>query len=205
MTAAVFGIIVCGRLVQTEFQQVDQTHFIINVEDADNVNHVVVFLTGSQPLPDGMSASVYFSWPEPLRPPSWIYLGYISNQKPSAVFRVSTLKSDGTGTTEIACGHTPYGLQQQSSQTAQIGLSVEPHVQVSGLTPAPQAQPSRLPSFVQFADKMLQNFVNYASSFSVVQAQMVPTPNDAFVSLTVVQKWYENFQRRMQLNPNFWK
>ena len=52
---------------------------------------------------------------------------------------------------------------------------------------------------------MLQNFVNYSSSFSVTQAQMSPAPAESFIPLSVVQRWYENFQRRLEMNPNFWK
>ncbi|XP_015122225.1 uncharacterized protein LOC107044727 isoform X4 [Diachasma alloeum] len=48
-----FGIIVSGRLVETNILQMNQNQFLITVPDADNVNHVVVFLTGSIPFPEG--------------------------------------------------------------------------------------------------------------------------------------------------------
>ncbi|KAJ6647783.1 Protein OPI10 like, partial [Pseudolycoriella hygida] len=54
------GCIVSGRLVQTDFQQVGETQFLINIPDADNINHIVVFLTGVVPLPNGSAGSVYF-------------------------------------------------------------------------------------------------------------------------------------------------
>ena len=56
MAVSVFGMIVAGRLVSTDFQVVDETHFIINVPEADNIRHIIVFLTGSQPLPDNTAA-----------------------------------------------------------------------------------------------------------------------------------------------------
>ncbi|XP_037088042.1 protein OPI10 homolog isoform X2 [Pollicipes pollicipes] len=199
MAVSVFGMIVAGRLVSTDFQVVDETHFVITVQEADDIRHIVVFLTGSQPLPNDMAAGVYFSWPEPNSPPTWIYLGYLSNSKPSAVFKVASLKR-GSGTTAV-----PSGLVQQFSHSAQVGIAVEPEVQVAGLTPANATEPSSVPSFVEFTQKMLQNFVNYASSFSLTQAQMTPAPSECFIALSVVQKWYENFQRRLEMNPNFWK
>ncbi|GBO24574.1 Protein OPI10, partial [Araneus ventricosus] len=79
--------------VQTDFQPLDNTKFVTNIVDADNVNHLVVFLTGAQPFPDGYGASVYFSWPDPSAAPSWQLLGFISNTKPSAIFKISKLKS----------------------------------------------------------------------------------------------------------------
>lgn len=39
--------------VQTDFQQVGENQFLTTITDADNVNHIVVFLTGQMPLPDG--------------------------------------------------------------------------------------------------------------------------------------------------------
>ena len=55
--------------------------------DAESVNHVVIFLTGAIPFPEGMGGAVYFSWPQPGGGQSWQLLGTISNTKPSAIFR----------------------------------------------------------------------------------------------------------------------
>ena len=71
-----FAIIVSGRLVswsislvywlflfiyfvqpQTEFVQVDNSKFLITIPNADNINHIVVFMTGVTPFPDGMAGS----------------------------------------------------------------------------------------------------------------------------------------------------
>jgi protein Hikeshi len=53
--------------VQTDFVQPDQTHFLLNIPNADAINHIVVFLTGQQMFPDGLgggggssSYSTYF-------------------------------------------------------------------------------------------------------------------------------------------------
>lgn len=43
--------------VQTDFQQVGENQFLINVPDADNINHIVVFLLGTVPFPDGMGGA----------------------------------------------------------------------------------------------------------------------------------------------------
>lgn len=60
-------------------------------------------------------------------------------------------------------------------------------------------------NYTQFGQKMLENFFNYMSSFAVNQRQMQPNPGETFVPLSSVQTWYQNFQRRLQQNPNFWK
>jgi protein Hikeshi len=40
---------------------VSDTQFVTTVEDADNINHLVIFLTGTQPFPDGFGGSGIFS------------------------------------------------------------------------------------------------------------------------------------------------
>ena len=47
--------------VQTNFQMVTDNQFVTTVEDADNINHLVIFLTGTQPFPDGFGGSGIFS------------------------------------------------------------------------------------------------------------------------------------------------
>jgi len=88
---------------------------------------------------------------------------------------------------------------------AQIGISVEPLDQLAQQTPASQSTPSSLNTFVEYTQKMLGNFFNYASSFAITQVQMTPNPSESFVPLSVVQRWYENYQRKMTNDPNFWK
>jgi len=43
--------------VKTDFQQIGTTQFVTVVQEADNINHVVVFLTGVQPFPEGFGGS----------------------------------------------------------------------------------------------------------------------------------------------------
>lgn len=193
------GVIVSGRLVQTDFQQITDTQFLINIPEADNVNHVVVFLTGTTPFPEGMAGAVYFSWPDPNAPPSWQLLGFLSNAKPSAIFKISQLKK-----LEDMVTNSPvnvFGSNLPISHTAQIGVSIEPESSLLQQTPATTSTES----YFQFGQKMIENFFNFVSSFSQTQSQMVPSPNETFVPLSTVQTWYTNFQRRLQHNPNFWK
>ncbi|KAL6261325.1 hypothetical protein P5V15_008845 [Pogonomyrmex californicus] len=193
------GIIVAGRLVQTDFQQVGENQFLITVPDADNINHIVVFLTGTIPFPDGMGGAVYFSWPDPNAPPNWQFLGYISNVKPSAIFKISNLKKNH----EFANSNLGIFGVGKISHVAQIGVSVEPLAVIEQQVATVTATTTN--SFVEFVQKMLTSFVNYVTSFTVTQAQMTPNPTENFVPLSTLQSWYETFERRLQQNPNFWK
>lgn len=80
-----FGCCVAGRLLQTNLQQVDETHAYFELTNANGINHICVFLLGTGkfisftmykqytdsnvkfpilvPFPDGYGAAVHFFWP----------------------------------------------------------------------------------------------------------------------------------------------
>lgn len=66
-------------------------------------------------------------------------LGYISNNKPSAIFKISTLKRlDEMETNGLSAAMSQFNVfgSQPISHTAQIGVSIEPESQVTQLVPA---------------------------------------------------------------------
>lgn len=81
-----FGVLVSGRLVQTAAQQVSPSKMVFALDNATDVQTLVVFLTGQSPLPQGACAVVWLGWP-PFN--SWKYLGYLTNERPSAVYKVT--------------------------------------------------------------------------------------------------------------------
>ncbi|XP_026323766.1 protein OPI10 homolog [Hyposmocoma kahamanoa] len=198
--ANVFGLIVSGRLVQTDFTPMSETQFLTTILEADAINHVVVFLTGAVPLPVGTAGMVYWSWPDPAAPPNWQLLGHISNSKPSAIFKISNLKKlhELSGENKFL---SAFG-QQKICHNAQIGISIEPESNVQLLASSVAQQTE---DYITFAQKMLENLVNFVASFTVTQEQMTPTPGVLYLPLSTLQTWYQNFERRLQQNPNFWR
>ncbi|XP_077587323.1 protein Hikeshi isoform X1 [Stigmatopora nigra] len=195
-----FGCLVAGRLVQTNAVQVASDKFVFDLPEYEKVNHVVVFMLGTVPFPDGMGGAVYFSFPDPESGGSvWQLLGFIANDKPSAIFKISGLKT-GQG------GAHPFGAVASATPSmAQIGVSVEPLEQLAQQTPVSGAAASTADTLRLFTQKMLDSLYNFASSFAVTQGQMTPNPSESFVPASCILKWYDNFQRRMNQNPNFWK
>ena len=108
-----------GRLVDTAFREVDNTHAVIDISDFANINHLVVFLTGQTPFPEGTGGAVYFSRPEANAPANqpWQYLGMISNQKPSAIFKVAKLKSQQSDEQSMT---NKFQMQMQQNQPAPV-------------------------------------------------------------------------------------
>ena len=87
-----FGCCVAGRLLQTNLQQIDETHACFELPNAETINHICVFLIGTGaswptyftscsitdqirppagladsditvPFPEGYGATVHFFWP----------------------------------------------------------------------------------------------------------------------------------------------
>ncbi|XP_019734566.1 protein Hikeshi [Hippocampus comes] len=197
-----FGCLVAGRLVQTDAAQVASDKFVFNLPDYESVNHVVVFMLGTVPFPAGMGGAVYFSFPDPASGgPVWQLLGFIANDKPSAIFKISGLTA-----AQDRGGAHPFGcVASAAPSVAQVGVSVEPLEQLAQQTPVSGAAASTADTLRLFTQKMLDSLYNFASSFAVTQAQMTLNPNETFVPSSCILKWYENFQRRMSQNPNFWK
>ena len=48
-----FAVMVAGRLPQVDFQTVDSNKYLITIPDADSINFLVVFMTGSVAFPPG--------------------------------------------------------------------------------------------------------------------------------------------------------
>jgi hypothetical protein len=198
--------------VQTEFQPISEVQFVATIPDADSINHIVVFLTGAIPFPEGTAGQgtttdpnqppkhffcvVYFSWPDPIAPPNWQPLGHISNMKPSAIFKISSLKKleEMGNSMNILFG------QSHIVHNAQIGIAIVPLSNISEVI-----SPNNPSNNITFAHKMLDNFMNFVLSYSTTQPHMVPDPNATYVPLSAVQNWYTNFERRLQQNPNFWR
>lgn len=101
MADQMFGLIVAGRPPES-FKQVGEAEFLCELQSIDTVNHLVVFMTGTQLIPDGYAASgqsytqyfhqkfsVYICWQTGEDVSSWNYLGAIGNVKPSSIFKIS--------------------------------------------------------------------------------------------------------------------
>ncbi|CAG8716106.1 6391_t:CDS:2, partial [Cetraspora pellucida] len=154
--------------IQTNLQQVDVNKYVFEIPDAGTINHIVVFLLGTVPFEPGYAATVHFLWPGGEH--GWKLLGMLSNDKPSAIFRLRGSAIPGTtnaftssnafsfGSTKLI---TNYNTDEMSmdvndlssatiSVTATLGISIEPVAMVeSQIATLPQTsnQPQTSSSF----------------------------------------------------------
>ena len=209
--------------MNTNVQQAGPNTFLLAVDGAESINHIVIFLTGQVPFSDGFGGSIYLGWPSTaggqaslnLDGVSWQLLGFISNEKPSAIFKIAKVKPH-----EVVAN--PFGGSMDvdmstatgnslSLASALVGVSVEPLLEIVQKTPSADTAASTVDSFTEFSQKMLENFFNYAGSFAAspaqiaLQQQMGNQTNESYIPFSTLQQWYLNFQRRLRSNPDFWK
>ncbi|KAJ2743011.1 hypothetical protein GGI20_004063 [Coemansia sp. BCRC 34301] len=196
-----FGCIVAGRLVQTNLQQVDVNKYVFELPDAHSINHIVVFLLGTVPFEPGYAATAHLLWPNK----SWQMLGALSNDKPSAIFRLKATI-------------TPEEAARMPGVNAELGISIEPiqaiehQLQQMRQQQQQQQQPGASNTLVvaqpgqtavqQFAERMLQSLFDYVMSFATqLDASMGGLGSGAAVQVLpvkVFEDWYNSFLRKVQ-------
>ncbi|KAJ3030933.1 UNVERIFIED_CONTAM: DNA polymerase delta subunit 4, partial [Siphonaria sp. JEL0065] len=94
--------------------------------DLDPPTHILEILNveGRQSIKEIQEAL----WPNPKAPPTWQLLGLLSNEKPSAVFKLgqkhSSSGSGGSDSTMMEDSH--FNLSSEPPITASLGISIEP-------------------------------------------------------------------------------
>ncbi|ORZ07817.1 hypothetical protein BCR42DRAFT_382988 [Absidia repens] len=212
-----FGCIAAGKLVQTNIQQVDVNKYVFELENAQTINHLVVFLLGTIPFESGFAATVHLLWPNK----DWQLLGGLSNEKPSAIFRIG-----GKGNNNSNTNNDTMMTDQAQPQTATVGISIEPMVtveqQLSTLQPtttatslvksAPlgsqQSSSVSMTQVGQMASRVIENLYNYVTSFAVQDLPMDGVTlgqitERGYLPLPAFQKWYDNLSRKLANDPNY--
>ena len=225
-----FGCCVAGRLLQTNLQQVDETHALFELSAASTINHICVFLLGTGKLNSSVAVNCLIVsnystvsrrlWgycPFPLarqRIPAygdvsspycrWLliltHLLRLSNEKPSAIFRLRGSFTPHSSSTHTAFSSAPLSAPNVSDDvTAILGLSIEPLVQI-------QNQMSTLPSTVAksrqdpmrdptvLAERIVKHLFNYVSGFAGGGGV---TP-ESVVPMSIIARWYDIFLSKVR-------
>lgn len=108
MTAQpLFGVVIPGRPLITEFQVVDATKAVAIVEQPASVTELTFFILPTTVIPPGYGAILYYSVP-PFQ--NWILIGSVDPTKPSGIFRTNWATNEDVKLNPIV----------------QLGVSLEP-------------------------------------------------------------------------------
>ncbi|KAH9915189.1 DUF775-domain-containing protein [Epithele typhae] len=202
-----FGCLVAGRLLQTNLAQIDETHATFEIHNATAVNHLCVFLLGTVQFPEGYGATVHFFWPGK----GFQLLGMLSNEKPSAIFRVrgtyAAQSTDAhavfTGATSSALTLVTPGSPPPTDVVAHVGISIEPLSQIQqevvalpGQGQAVLTAEGRATQAAVMADRVVKNLFNYLSSF--VDGNPAAMGADVMIPMGMIGRWYENFMAKLR-------
>ncbi|KAI9513481.1 DUF775-domain-containing protein [Russula earlei] len=191
-----FGCLVAGRILQTNLQQIDETKAAFELPAAETINHICVFLLGTAPFPDGYGATVHFFWPGK----GFQLLGMLSNEKPSAIFRLRGNYVSQSSTSQEAFSN-PTQPTIGGGVTAVLGLSIEPLQQVLeqvSALPSTAAKPVPTPSdVVVLAEKVVKHLFNYVSGF--VSGSGTSFSPESAVPMSLIARWYESFLSKVRV------
>ncbi|CAK9783728.1 DUF775-domain-containing protein [Cutaneotrichosporon oleaginosum] len=178
-----FGAIVAGRLVQTNMQRIDDTHFVFTLERPYDINYLTVFLTGEMPFPEGYGATVHFAWPGG----EYFLLGTLTNARPSAIYKVRGHLPPGVAPGTVANAPAQIGIE-----VATIG-AVETAAQASAEKTGKGREVAQRVDVGLVAQKIVKNLFNYLHSFGGDVKLTPETP----IPLSVFQRWFDNFNRKI--------
>lgn len=165
---------------------------MFELPDPAAINHLVVFLL-AEPFPVGYAATVYFQWPGS-DTPQWVLLGMLSNEKPSAIFRLGgkkTIKSTAADQAMIDDSDSmmpSFSTYDSANVCAQLGISVEPMAVV-------MQQISTLPTGQH---SLTQPNTSSSGMDLVIRSnpQLTNVEDDDFISIAL--KLLENFSNHCQ-------
>ena len=126
----------------------------------------------------------------------------LSNEKPSAIFRLRGTFSAQTSLTHAAF-HSPTGMEAINNVedvTAVLGIAVEPlEVIQAQLTNLPSAvvrsSPSGLSDPTILAEKIVKHLFNFLSGFASGDGGISP---DTFIQMSAITRWYESFVSKIR-------
>mmetsp|Transcript_20199 Transcript_20199/g.39199 ORF Transcript_20199/g.39199 Transcript_20199/m.39199 type:complete len:183 (+) Transcript_20199:62-610(+) len=170
--SSAFGFVVPGRVpvYSEQFTQIEALKWSCDVENSNQIRDVVVFLT--QPLAaPGCGVGCFITGP-PFD--NWHFVGSLSNESPSGVFRVRWPPEEGAPT---AC---------------RIGVSIMPVAELQALE---QTLPGT--ELVDFGRKVANDLWNYLGSFEVMQTH-------GAILMPLFNRWMVRFEDRCKHDPFWW-
>lgn len=227
-----FSVVIPGRPCLTDIVAVDgqinPTKFAFTFSLNPSFSEVVVFYLPGTILPQDTIAAIYIQLPQtdPTAPPAeFKLLGGLSNEEPSASFRVHTPPQHRTeaqdedemldegGNNVASGGAAATAGRAPANAIVTLGISIEPFQaiapqlaqlkQTSGTRSSStdlvvQSQQQRQQKEVStkvLAQRIIGNAFNYLASFATSDNDPVP--------LKHFRDWWNKFERKLDMDPGF--
>mmetsp|Transcript_13072 Transcript_13072/g.35186 ORF Transcript_13072/g.35186 Transcript_13072/m.35186 type:complete len:189 (+) Transcript_13072:50-616(+) len=181
-----FGLVIPGRAVITEFSPLDPSKLLAVVPDADAVFEVCMFLLPGAVLPPGTMATLYASTPPHN---DWIKVGSITSHVPSLMALVK------------------WKTAPEPASIAHFGISAEPM-----LAALPEGQNSMLVGSISAA---ASGSLSFSAEERTLFAKAIATDLLRYLTsfghaagtegMRLLDQWFSKFSRKMDADPNFWK
>ncbi|KAL1987094.1 hypothetical protein VTN96DRAFT_4968 [Rasamsonia emersonii] len=221
-----FSVIVPGRPCLTDIAAIDAqpnaqpTKFAFTFPAYPKFNHIVVFFLPGTVLPPDTAAAIYIQSPESKPTPNgpeFRFLGAISNEKPSAIFKIGSssqprrseaeeedqmLDEDATGARDVTNGQVTLGIsiepaQSVAAQLATLNASRNPPELSSSTALVRQTPQQKQITTKVLAQRIIGNAFNFLASFADNKQ------GEEMVPLKSFRDWWTKFERRIDVDPSF--
>ncbi|KAH0545571.1 hypothetical protein FGG08_000402 [Glutinoglossum americanum] len=202
-----FGAICAGRAalkasaVQTNLTNFSSTQFAFTIHPKPVFHHIVVFLLPDTVLPPNTAAAVYIQLSNES---GFRLLGAISNEKPSAIFRINnpvaaTLSPDEDAMVDESI---PTPASPTGASDITLGISIESALEVSQQLDSFKAIQGqtlvvRPLSTKVLAQRIIRNAFNFLASFADGSG------GNEVIPLRSFQDWWAKFEKKIELDPGF--
>lgn len=225
-----FSVIVPGRPCLTDIAAVgaqpntQPTKFAFTFPAYPKFNHIVVFFLPGTVLPPDTAAAIYIQSPESKPTPNgpeFRFLGAISNEKPSAIFKIGSssqprrseaeeedqmLDEDATAARDATNGQVTLGIsiepaQSVAAQVEALNASRNPPSELSASTALVRQTPQQKQITTKvLAQRIIGNAFNFLASF----AESNPNKQgEEVVPLKSFRDWWTKFEKRIDMDPSF--
>eukprot|EP00761_Pharyngomonas_kirbyi_P014248 gb/GECH01014278.1/.p1 GENE.gb/GECH01014278.1/~~gb/GECH01014278.1/.p1 ORF type:complete len:195 (+),score=45.77 gb/GECH01014278.1/:1-585(+) len=188
-----FGILIPGRPVISEMEQVDENKWAIEIPDCKGITEMCVFLLGTEPLPENTGAGVYLSFDTQ----NWEYVGLVHMGCPSAMMRVPSSFSETPSSPNVSFA----GIEAQANSMV-VGISIEPPDVLESLEANnPHSLQNMSSEIVTVGKHIATDLFRFMESFAKPtdwgECLVVPT--------NVLERWMNRFEDKVARDPYFWK
>ena len=187
-----FGIIVPGQPVRTDWQQISETKFAMQILNAISISDIVFFLTDVSLMPADYGAVLYWQV-ESSNNNNFELLGAVASSRPSGVFRTGWGQHEDIIRAASSIGGMGNG---KNGGIVTLGVALEPIRELSNLEIAKKGVEDR----GEFAKKIALNLFNYMQSFdegSSSNRGVLTVPANIF------ERWMKRFEEKYAKDPNF--